>query len=351
MTEWGLRVRTFASDYFNYLLVAALLVAAIGGVLVYTTHVDPGVERQQDVTGTWESTGSYDHSATVRESNPVFPVGSTLEGRSTYYTRLSPELDGTFRYRFDADVGELDVDVTSRLIVRSVGEDGEVLWRLTERLGNDSVTLSPGDPATVRFTVNVSEVATTIEEVESDLGTSPGETEVFVRTDVSAAGTAAGGNAEHEATYDLAISPDGDTYGVTSENGVDEHRHVETVTRQMTYGPLRSLLGPVLVLAGLSAIAVLAVARFRSYLPVSETERTAARHSEERREFDDWISRGRVPPEVLERPAVEISSLEDLVDVAVDTEGRVIEDPDANCYYVLTEAESYRYEPPDDVPL
>ena len=48
MTEWGLRVRTFASDYFNYLLVAALLVAAIGGVLVYTTHVDPGVERQQD---------------------------------------------------------------------------------------------------------------------------------------------------------------------------------------------------------------------------------------------------------------------------------------------------------------
>lgn len=351
MTEWGLRIRTFASDYFILLAATAVLVAAAGGWLVYSTHVDPGVERQQEVQGTWETTGGYDHAAAVTESNQVFPVGATLEDRSTYYTRLTPELDGTFEYRFDADAGELDVDVASRLVTRSVGEGDEVLWSAEQPLANDSITLSPGESARIEFTVNVTEVVATIDEIESDLGASPGEIQVFVRSDVTTTGTAAGDSAEHEATYDLAISPGSDTYGVAAEDEAEQHQHVETVTREVTYGPFRSTLGPAMVLVGLLGLSGLGVARYRAYLPVSDAVRIAAVHSEEREAFDDWISRGRVPPKATERPVVEIDSLEDLVDIAVDTDARVIEDVDANCYYVLSEANCYRYRPPRDVPV
>lgn len=350
MTEWGLRARILASEYLVLLVVAGVLVAAAGGWLVYTTHVEPGVEQQQEVQGTWETTGGYDHAATVTESTRVFPVGATLEDRSTYYTRVTPELDGTFEYRFDAADGELDVEATSQLVIRSVDESGEVLWSVEEPLDNDSATLSPGETAAVPFTLNVSEVAGDVDEIESELGASPGETRVFVRTDVSAAGTAAGDSAQHAATYELDVTPGGATYQVSGGDETEQHQHVEAVTRETTYGPLRSALGPVLVLVGLTGLAGLGVARLRGYLSVSDAERTAAAFGAEREEFDDWISRGTVAPEATEGPVVEMASLEDLVDVAVDTDGRVVEDVDAGRYYVLTGASCYRYDPPGVIP-
>lgn len=349
MSEWGLRTRIFASDYFTFLVLAAVVVAAAGGWLVYTTHVDPGVERQEEVQGSWETTASYEHGATVVEENRVFPVGSRMENRSTYYTRLAPELDSTFAYRFDADAGELDVDVSSRLVVRSVGEDDEVLWRVTEPLDNGSATLTPGDTITVTFSVNVSELQATIDDIESDLGASPGETQVFVRTSVDASGTAAGDRAEHAATHDLAIDPGSDTYRVSADRGTEQHRQVEVVASEVEYGLLRKVLGPLLVLLGLIGLASLGVARQQRYVPVTDTERSAVALKEQRDQFDDWISRGRVPAEAKQRPTVEMDSLEDLVDVAVDTEGRVIEDVDAACYYVFTETNGYRYDPPCDL--
>lgn len=350
MTEWGLRVRTIASDHYVVLVAAAVLVAVAGGWLVYATHLDPDVEQTQAVQGTWESAAGYDHRATVTEQNRVFEEGTTLEGRSTYYTRLMPELDATFRYRFDAASGELDVETVSRLVIRSVGEDDEVLWDVEEPLASNGTTLSPGETQTVEFTVNVSEVAAEVDSIESELGTSAGETEVFVHTDVTAEGTASGGPVDRSTAYDLAFTTGSDTYSVAADDGRQQHQHAETVTRDADPGLARAAAGPTLVLLGLLGLAGLGGARYRGYVPVSERERTAAALTEARREFDDWISRGSVPSSATDRPTVDIDSLEDLVDVAVDTESRVIEDADADCYYVLTAGNCYRYEPPGDLP-
>lgn len=88
----------------------------------------------------------------------------------------------------------------------------------------------------------------------------------------------------------------------------------------------------------------------RFIVPVTEGERTATALTEARREFDDWISWGSVSSLATDRPTIYIDSLENLIDVAVATETRVIEDADTGCYYRLTDADCYRYEPLPDIP-
>lgn len=349
MTEWGTRLRMLVSENYGVVVAVAVVLALVGTGVIYATFVDPGTETRQEVQGVWESSAGYSHEATVVEQNRVFPVGSTLEDRSSYYTRLAPVLNGTFRYGFDANDGQLGVELNSRLVIRSVTEGGEELWRVEEPLGNDAATLAPGETATLSFAVNVSEAASAVESIENDLGGSAGQTEVFVRTAVSADGTAAGGPAAHEDTYDLAITPGTGTYGVSAADETVPHERTERVTSEVQYGPVRSALGPLALLVGLVGVAGLGVGRHRSWFEVTDDERIAATFADEREEFDDWISRGTVPETARNRPTVEIESLEDLVDVAVDANARVLEDVDDGTYYVLADDTCYAYEPPVDV--
>jgi hypothetical protein len=351
MTEWGTKLRMLVSENFGVAVAIAVLLALVGTGLIYATYVDPGTETTQEVQGVWESSAGYSHQATVVEDNRVFPVGRTLSDRSTYYTRLAPELNGTFRYGVDANSGQLAVDLQSRLIYRSVSDGGQELWRIEEPLGNESTTIASGETATLSFDVNVTETAATVEEIQQDLGANAGQTEVFVRTDASAEGTIAGGPASQDASYDMQLTPETGTYGVSADSETVPHERTETVTREVQHGPVRSALGPLALLVGLAGVVGLAAGRRDDWFEVAEDERVAASFADEREEFDDWISRGTVPERARERPIVEIESLEDLVDVAVDASARVLEDVDDGRYYVLADGTCYRYEPPARVTL
>jgi hypothetical protein len=103
-------------------------------------------------------------------------------------------------------------------------------------------------------------------------------------------------------------------------------------------GPFLFLLG----LTGLSAVGYY----HRNAPPLTETERTWYDYRQTRAEFDEWITTGRVPQELSERPVVTTASLSGLVDVAIDTGERVIEDEDRSAYFVLGESQWYRYEMP-----
>ena len=65
-----------------------------------------------------------------------------------------------------------------------------------------------------------------------------------------------------------------------------------------------------------------------------------------RRAYDDWISREAITPRQRE-PTVAIETLEDLVDIAIDGDSRVIEDVESNDYYVLTSNVVYAFRAPD----
>ena len=108
------------------------------------------------------------------------------------------------------------------------------------------------------------------------------------------------------------------------------------------------LLDGVLGVLAVAALAGLVVGKRRGTLSVSTGERAWLAYRSERDEFDEWITTGRVPETAVGSTVVDVDSLEGLVDVAIDTNNRVIEDERRNACLVLTENCWYRYERPTE---
>jgi hypothetical protein len=346
MDEWGVRGRLLVSDNLTLLAVVLVVLAAIGGGVTYATYVEPGTVTGQEPVGQWRTTAGYTHSATVTNDTRAFPEGTVLRNRSTYFTRASPVLDGRFSYRFGAPEGEVDATVETVLVFRSADEQQEY-WRVEEPLNGTSATLAPGERVTTAFRVNATRAAARLDRISSELGASPGETSVFVRTRVTADGRALGESVAADGRYRLRIGLDGGTYTVASpDEGTDRRTVTAPETRPREYGPLRTAGGPLLLLLGLGGLSTLAVARQQGLLAVSAAERRALAFARERDEFGEFISRGTPSRAALERPAVRVDSLADLVDVAIDSDRRVIEDPEERTYHVLLGGERYECSPP-----
>ena len=343
------RFRAVLSDRLVAVVGLLLVLALVGGVFTYTTHVEPGTHVEQRTVSSWTSTAGYDHSATVARENGVFPVGRTLSNRALYFDAITPTLDGTVRYGYEAtDTGELTVRSSSTLVVRSVGErdDQEVVyWAVSEPVGRPATaTVGPGETFTAPFATNVSGLKERVERIESQLGGSPGTPEARVLTRVRVTGEVNGEPVQRsrELTLTLTLDEEG-TYRVL---GDEETTRSTNTTRQVVveneYGPLRRGGAPALLALSLVALLGLAVARYTGRLDVTERERDRLAFERERSEFDEWITAADV-----DRPAdpVAVHTLGGLVDLAIDTGERVLEDLERERYYVVGDT-AYEYVAP-----
>jgi len=319
---------------------------------VYTTHVEPGTETQQETVAEWETNGEISHSAIVVNGTTVFPTGTTLADRSMYYTQISPDLEIDLQYGFVADGGELDVDGESTLVLRSVNEDGDELWRTDEQLDSFNATLEPGEGIERTVSVDVPELTAELERIEEELGAAIGTTEIDIEHDITAEATIDGQSETHSNTYFVGIDPGGDVHTVETETaGPETHQRTGTVVTERTHGTPRNVSGPLLILIGILGGIGLTVGRYRDVFALTDAERKNLEFAETRGELDDWISRARVNEWSTTDEYVRTDTLGDLVDVAIDTDERVIEDLEQSRYYVFSDAQRYVYEPDTDVDI
>ena len=350
-SETRLRLRAVLNAQFAVLLAVCLVAAAVGGALVYTTHVDPGTETETRTVSSLTVETEYVHAAEVTEPNAVFDTGTVLDDRNTYFTRVAPVLDVDVQTSYAADAAsDVDVSFESVLVVRNVGGEGDtVYWDDRETLATETVSgVEPGETATASFALNSSEVDATASEIESELGASPGETETFVTTDVTVEGTINGDPTAHDpGPIEMTIDHGGDTYSV-SEPGPqsDTTEQTERVTVERSYGPLRSASGPLLLLAGLAGAGGLAYARREVDFALTPAEREYLSYRDDRSEFAEWITEIRLPESVHERPEARAATLRDLVDFAIDNDIGVVEDPTTNAYHAVTDKFVFTYAPP-----
>jgi len=348
--ETRLRLRAILDAQFAVILAVCLIAAAVGGGLVYTTHVDPGTETREQTVSSFTVETEYNHSAEVTESNSVFPAGTVLDGRSTYFTRVAPVLDVDVETTYSAaSASDVDVQFDSVLVIRNVGEGGApVYWSERRRLASETVSdVEPGETATVAFAFNSSEADATAAAIEEELGASPGETEMFVLTDVALEGAVNGEPTSYARTIEMGVDHGGDTYTV-SDPGLqsDTPERTESVTVERRYGPLRSIGGPLLLLVGLLGSGGLTYVRRERELALTPAERDYLSYSDDRAEFAEWITTFRLPASVHERQEARAESLRDLVDFAIDNDTGVVEDPETGAYHAVDGDFVYTYRPP-----
>jgi hypothetical protein len=348
--------RRLLDDYFAIALIVCLVVTAVGGMLLADAYVTPPETTERErVVASWETVGRYDYGAEVTEPNPVFDRGTRLSNRSRFFRAVSPTLDGQFRFGYEAsDDGSLDVTLRRATVVESVAEaeagaGRRTVWRVVsnetrvERSGVD-----PGETVAVPFRVNVNRTDNRTERIRERLGASIGEPRLAVRANVTLSGTVNGREVDRTLTYDLPVRTGGGTYEVNDSAALvrTEYERTETVTVERSSSGSGGPLGAAIFLVGATATVALATARARGDIRVDETERERLEFEATREEYDDWISTVALPGSVVDRPRARAASLGDLVDVAIDTDERVLEDPDDGTLYVPREGTLYVYEPP-----
>lgn len=345
-------------EWFVLVVVVLLILSLVGGWGVYTAYADTDDEQTEYRTvEAWSTTGGFEHQSEVATENEVFEEGTVLTDRPTYFTEINPELAGEFTYVYSADDGDVDVEVELIRIVRAVDAgdtagdgDGDssptVHWSVNETVETTAESgLEPNDEVTASFTVDVPEMLNESEHIEDSIGSSPGTVETMVVAVVQIDGTVEDDPVERTDRYELRLGSDGDAYrvdGPTAEERTEER--TEPITVAGPSGPFGPIPAGILFIASFGLLGVLTLSKARGVLapPASELERI--RQSNERAEFDEWISTGTLPSSVRNRSQIAVSTLEDLVDVAVDCDRRVIEDGDT--YYVVDGEVLYVYETP-----
>lgn len=334
-------LRERVADNLVHVVVALVLLVAVGGWVTYAAHVNPPTEPAERTVGSVETGGEFEYGAVVRSENPVYPVGSVLSDRDRFFRSVSPVLNGTFTHEYAADGDDVTAETRIGLRLRSVDGDVEY-WSTTEPLAERRVADDAGTVA-VPFEVNVTEAARTVARTDRDLGGSPGDPEVAVVAETVVTATIDGERVTATETHVLTAEPSGSTFAVDAAGGTTTERVTESASTRQEYGPLASYGGALLFVAAFASLALVAGFHLSGSLRPSPAVRRSVATARERAALDEWITAGIVPREYRDGPTVSVSSLAGLVDVGIDSNRRVIEDDGA--FYVVDDGVVYAFDP------
>ncbi len=306
-------------------LVVAGLLCFAGAGFVYTS---PSTETVTEQTNSQTFSTRVDSSALVTQPTELYDQGETLENRSVYFTSASPSFSLSVVTSGPADE---EVDVSQRLELEVLGVRGErPFYNATRTVVDTDRTVSDGRVTATR-TVNITQLSQELFAVQEEIQ-EVGQFRLRLRLVVTYS------TDDYEGTL-RATAPfvvDGQAYYVDGDLAADQTRTTtlqESITEPpdpATYGALGAL-GVLLVAAGV------VVSRVESLLD-PEALRRAMIHDQ----HAEWISRGEFPTSA-DKPYISILTLEDLVDVAIDTNRRVIYDPQIEAYAVIDSSEIYYY--------
>jgi hypothetical protein len=322
------RLRLVLGTNWQVLLVVLGVVALATFAGAATTYQDRPMEtRSVDVDQQAVVTNTSHRARVVREDG-LWPKGTALENKPVYIRNDTPAVRTTARTRVTgADTAR--IRHVWRLTI-SITRDGESFYAESRVLANESydatsarTTATVDVEEVVRRVANVSERARGAGTVGVTLGLA-----VSYRTGAGYSGTE---------TYSAPLALQGETYAIDGEMG---GRTSHSSTARMQVAQPRDW-GPILGMTLLGLVA-LAVAGVVVAADPSEIDVERARIDLHRTRYEDWISPGVIPMGISQQ-FVKLETIEDVVDVAIDTNERVVYDRRRDLYAVMSENVVYYF--------
>lgn len=307
-----------------------------GGAWLYA---HPPTTTVPDRTATLSLHGETHTSALVRGSGSIYPSGTRVHDRAVYFRASSPNV--TLDATTDPKVADHGVTLTQTIAVRrTVTHDGTTIHR-TERVLASSTASNASVHTTA--TLDVSAIQNRTAALEARVGDAGS-----VRTRVLVTLTYQTPRHRGVKNATTSIHQGGAWYSLpTSTFSVSRARTTPTVRTLAPNWPVLGALGAGGALSVLLALwlGVLYARRYRGADP------EPYRHAVVAYAYREWITQGDGPVDPP-APVVSVASLSDLVDVAIDSNRRVVRDAETGTYYVLDDVATYAYEPsagPTDV--
>jgi len=314
------QVNLFVAEYGTIVAAAIAVLGILAFVGAGTTYMNPPVEQVSEQTNQQSFATGVDTTTVVTNGTALYTEGEQLRNEPVYFTQASPNLT----YHLWATVPEgQPVTVSQRLTLKLTGaRDENVFYESRRVFAADRTNVSDG-----RFwtneTVNMSNIRQLVTEKRGAIG-AVGTMSVELKLSVTYQTDEYEGSLN--ATTPLVLSERAYWLG---GNLANQETRSTTVTRQVQQRPDMVRAWSYTALGtGLLVIAGVVLVGSRRMTP--EAYKTEVAHSR----HDEWISNGEIPTK-SEKDYVRTDTLEDLVDIAIDSNSRVIYDRDLDTYAVI----------------
>jgi hypothetical protein len=297
-----------------------MVALAVAGVIALA--VAAGIALNPPTTTATETTDQQTVATTGAMNAPTIEDeewDSLSPDRQTFLLESSPTVEVEAR-----TTGPDGATVAHTLVLQVEGTRNEdVFWYEEEILLEEELTIENGE-ATSSVSLNATELSKHLSVVREQLaGVGSVQSSVHIRTEYDT------GTYEGELTTASDLTVTNRAYWMESElsDSATRETRVQVQQTESPNWPAVSLIG----LIGL--MLVTAAVRIRSVDP-TELDMAALKQQVHRRRYADWISSGSVQIWVG-KDYVKIDALEDLVDVAIDTNERVVYDQQKDLFAVI----------------
>ncbi|MFB1064756.1 DUF5305 domain-containing protein [Natrinema sp. H-ect4] len=309
-------------------VVGVLAIAATGWAVANPVTTTAAQFSDERVTTDAET------SAVVTENGTLWTEGDRLEDSSVYFLNATPELTIRPETRLRNETGGTpikDGDVTHELRLRfEATRDGSTFWNESHEVVAESASVENG-VATSNATINVESYRQRQRQLEREVsGVGSVELSMVLRVEYDT------GRQQGTVTATTPVEITDNAYWLgnsLSDSATHSHR---SGTARTTESRSATLVGGLSVLGTLSLAGAALVARR------SPTDLEAARRAVHERRYAEWISRGSIPMWIGDYH-VSLDTLEDVVDVAIDTNERVVHDTQRGLFAVVNDGVVYYY--------
>ncbi|WP_247730856.1 DUF5305 domain-containing protein [Halovivax limisalsi] len=317
-----LLVARYGSRLVLALAIVGVLALLISGWAVATPH--ERTTTQEIDRGTVETTVG---TSAVVESDGLWSEGTVLSDEPVYLRNATSTLTLEPETSVPSEASAVVHDVGLR---HEAVRDESVFWEREERIARTQPTVEDG-VATSEATIDLEAVLADRRAVERQVGgVGSVRTIVVVETRYELGASAESVDVETE----LVVTDSAAWLVEPTPSAAQPHTESRTVTETEPRSPAFVGLFALVGTLGLGAAWTLDRRR-----PVDEQAALRALHE---RRYAEWISRGSIPMWIGDHH-ISLETLEDVVDVAVDTNNRVVHDRQRGLYATVTDGVVYYY--------
>jgi hypothetical protein len=340
----------------NWIIFLAVfgLLFTFSSYQIYLKYVNPSFENKNITVSSYTQYGNYSYFTEVSKQNPIYLTGTILDmNESAYYFVTSPIPDFSFVYRVNAS-DSVNIIATPKVSIIAMcknndNKDPKILWQREFPVTPTSSTgpfivknIGGSDNFTYNFTFNAAVIENNVENTYSELDYSPKHSSTFsasnmayeIKALVAYNGVINGEKVENTTSFVLPMTITKSYYELADNvsTNVNNYNNATISTQNpFTVETVKYSLASMLI----SIVGILGIIYCRAkYNPDSvriaklEQEKMHAR-------FREFISEGKLPEDRSSLMALEIASLQELINAAVDMNERVIYDSSANIHFAI----------------
>lgn len=328
------------STYLYYLLlerdrtIAAvlLLVGALGVGTAGWAYTHPPTTEITDQTNQKTIESAVQTQAVVSGETNLYQQGTLLKNQPAYLVNAAPNATLLLNTSLPTETSRVDQELE---LVYTATRDGAVFWKRTESIETD--TIREGQRVNTRGQISALTILAQQNQYQQEFSDAA-TVSVGVRVSIDYTLDQYSGTLSQR----YPLESGSGWYSLSTESLSKTHGTPETHTRQLKIIDKPIFVGPAVVgiVSLLAGFAVIGVHRRNPTQASIKDLETDIHHQR----YEEWISRG-VVPKYSSVPMVNIETLEDLVDVAIDAGERVIYDTETEMYVVIRENVRYYYDP------